>query len=290
MTFIELAKRVLSEAKEPLTVNEVWDIADKKGYINELNSSGATPIATLGAQLYTNKIFEKIGARPAKFKLKQNVTFTEQIVAAETKTSSTVKYKERDLHEIFVQYAHFFMGLYCKTIFHEKSDKKGKKYNEWVHPDIVGVSFKFESLGREALGILNQVAEPKIGLYSFELKKGKLEFGNLREYFFQAVSNSSWANEGYLVVESLDDEQEFQNELSRLVNSFGIGIIKLDKQNASNSVVVYEAQKRKNLDFEMIDKLAKLNPDFQAFLETIEIDAQGKRVNRQYYDAVMELE
>jgi hypothetical protein len=92
------------------------------------------------------------------------------------------------------------------------------------------------------------------------------------------------------VVESLDDEQEFQNELSRLVNSFGIGIIKLDKQNASNSVVVYEAQKRKNLDFEMIDKLAKLNPDFQAFLETIEIDAQGKRVNRQYYDAVMELE
>jgi hypothetical protein len=185
MTFIELAKRVLSEAKEPLTVNEVWDIADKKGYINELNSSGATPIATLGAQLYTNKIFEKIGARPAKFKLKQNVTFTEQIVAAETKTSSTVKYKERDLHEIFVQYAHFFMGLYCKTIFHEKSDKKGKKYNEWVHPDIVGVSFKFESLGREALGILNQVAEPKIGLYSFELKKGKLEFGNLREYFFK---------------------------------------------------------------------------------------------------------
>ena len=103
-------------------------------------------------------------------------------------------------------------------------------------------------------------------------------------------SNSSWANEGYLVVESLDDEQEFQNELSRLVNSFGIGIIKLDKQNTSNSIIIHEAQKRKSLDFEMIDKLAKLNPDFQAFLETVEIDAQGKRVNRQYYDVVIELE
>lgn len=290
MTFIELAKKVLSESKEPLTANEVWDIANKKGYIGELNSSGATPKATLGAQMYTSPSFEKIGARPARFKIKENVSFGEQTTAIEIKPDTVIKYKERDLHEIFVQYAHFFIGLYCKTIFHEKSDKKGKKYNEWVHPDIVGVSFKFESLGKEALDILNQVAEPKIGLYSFELKKGKLEFGNLREYFFQAVSNSSWANEGYLVVESLDDEQEFQNELSRLVNSFGIGIIKLDKQNASNSVIVYEAQKRKNLDFEMIDKLAKLNPDFQAFLETVEIDAQGKRVNRQYYDAVIELE
>jgi hypothetical protein len=29
--------------------------------------------------------------------------------------------------------------------------------------------------------------------------KKELNFSNLRESYFQAVSNSSWANEGYLV-------------------------------------------------------------------------------------------
>ncbi len=287
MTFIELAKKVLLENKDPLTAKEVWVYADKKGYIDQLNSSGATPSATLAAQMYTSPYFEKIGARPVKFKIKEADL---SIIEVAPPFPAVNKYKERDLHEIFVQYAKYFMGLYCKTIFHEKSDKKGKKFNEWVHPDIVGVNFKFESLGKEARDILNQVAEPKITLYSFELKKGKLEFINLREYFFQAVSNSSWANEGYLVVEDIDEEQEFQNELSRLVNSFGIGIIKLQKKDVFSSQIVYGAKEKTNLDFEMIDKLSKLNPDFQAFLDSISKDTQVERVNKQYYDNVLEIE
>lgn len=286
MTFMELAKKILVESKEPLTAREVWASAEKKGYIEQLNSSGSTPYATLGAQMYTSPYFEKIGARPIKFKLKENDSSIAELVPT---TPIINKYKERDLHEIFVQYAKYFMSLYCKTIFHEKSDKKGKKFNEWVHPDIVGVNFKFESLGKEALDILNQVAEPKILLYSFELKKGKLEFNNLREYFFQAVSNSSWANEGYLVVEDIDEEQEFQNELSRLVNSFGIGIIKLRRNDVPSSQIVYGAKQKTNLDFEMIDKLSKLNPDFQAFLDSISKDTQVQRVNKQYYDSVIDL-
>lgn len=32
-----------------------------------------------------------------------------------------------------------------------------------------------------------------------------MNFTNLREYYFQAVSNSSWANEGYIVALDIDD-------------------------------------------------------------------------------------
>ena len=42
-------------------------------------------------------------------------------------------------------------------------------------------------------------------LSSHELKI-KLTFSNLSEYNFQAASNSSWANEGYLVALEIDDD------------------------------------------------------------------------------------
>lgn len=45
---------------------------------------------------------------------------------------------------------------------------------------------------------------------------------------FQAVSNSSWANEGYLVVLQ-EIDSEVLSELRRLNQSFGIGVIKLEK-------------------------------------------------------------
>lgn len=50
-----------------------------------------------------------------------------------------------------------------------------------------------------------------IKLYSFELKKS-LNKGNYREAYFQAVSNSSWAHEGYLVASEIkQDENSFLN-------------------------------------------------------------------------------
>src|SRR5258707_14769867 len=47
-----------------------------------------------------------------------------------------------------------------------------------------------------------------IKLYSFEIKKS-LSFANLREAFFQAVSNSSWSQEGYLVAAELSSDEDF---------------------------------------------------------------------------------
>ena len=61
----------------------------------------------------------------------------------------------------------------------------------------------------------------------WSLKK-RLSFSNLREAFFQAVSNSSWANEGYLVAADISTDEDFQAELHRLSASFGIAIIQLD--------------------------------------------------------------
>ena len=61
--------------------------------------------------------------------------------------------------------------------------------------------------------------------------KKTLNFTNLREYYFQAVSNSSWANEGYIVALGIDEDDSFLAELKRLNNAFGIGVIKLNAEN-----------------------------------------------------------
>ncbi|WP_243251063.1 hypothetical protein [Clostridium sp. D43t1_170807_H7] len=52
-----------------------------------------------------------------------------------------------------------------------------------------------------------------------------MNFSNLREYYFQAVSNLSWANEGYLVALEIDDEPLLRDELRRLNNSLRKGIM-----------------------------------------------------------------
>ena len=112
-------------------------------------------------------------------------------------------------------------------------------------------------------------------MYSFEIKKD-LGFHNLRESFFQAVSNSSWANEGYLVSANIDQDEELLSELKRLSTAFGIGVIKLDIDDPDASEITFLAKHKGDLDWDTINKLANDNPDFSKFLKRIKIDLSSK--------------
>ena len=104
-------------------------------------------------------------------------------------------------------------------------------------------------------------------LFSFEIKKS-LSKGNYREAYFQAVSNSSWAHEGYLVAANFLQDDEFFTELERLASSFGIGIIHLDPEDIDGSNILYPARFRPSLDWETINKLCEQNLDFEKFCRT----------------------
>ena len=138
-----------------------------------------------------------------------------------------------------------------KTIFHEKSTSKKDKNQKWVHPDMVGISFlKLENKNSEALQwTVNR--NDTFRVHSYELKKEINNDYELKESFFQAVSNSSWANQGYLVAFYISDS--LSDELSRLSKAFGIGVIEL-KSNPFESQVLFPAS-FKELDFQTIDKL-----------------------------------
>ncbi|MFW6028805.1 MAG: hypothetical protein ACOCRO_00980 [Halanaerobiales bacterium] len=171
---------------------------------------------------------------------------------------------------------------YSKTIYHEKSKIRVKGKNEWLHPDVVSVYYPFNDYDNLTTQVQKSLSiDTLIKIFSFEIKKS-LNFSNLRQYYFQAVSNSSWANEGYLVCYYLEDDVEFMNELQRLNSSFGIGVIRLNPDDVVQSEIVFPARENLNLDWTTIDRLIGENLDFQQFFLAIIEDIQLGKIKSKY--------
>lgn len=296
MTFLELAKKVLKDEGHALTYKEIWKIAERKNYIKDLKGKGKTPWNTMAAQLYMNvrdnknSEFKKVSDRPAKFCLKNNYSKTvlKKQEITDIKKIDTNKFKkfeflEKELNPFLSYFAFHNLKCYTKTISHSLSSKK--EFGEWVHPDIVGCNFLFEGWENDVLELKTSIGEVSIKLYSFELKR-ELNASNLRESFFQTVSNSSWANEGYLVTSKISEN--IMNELSRLSSSFGIGVILLDINKVELSEVILPTRFKENLDWEMIKKLASMNENFKEFIKRIKNDISNKEVVKERYNNVLD--
>jgi uncharacterized protein len=296
-TFLQLAKKILSEEKRPLSYTEMWNIAVERGHDKLVGSTGKTPWQSLGALLYVdvrdnpNSIFMTIGERPKRFILKKQYDslkdshseFIEEPEAVVQKYT----YQEKDLHPLMVYYGSLYMKAYLKTIRHNLSGKKS--YGEWVHPDIVGCYFPFADWDSEVVEVSSLLGNSAIKLYSFELKK-VLSFSNLRESFFQAVSNSSWANEAYLVAAEIEKDDEFMNELRRLSTAFGIGVIELNVEDPDSCETILPPIIKDIVDWDTVNKLASMNSDFKKFLRRIKIDMNSREVRKEMYDAVWDKE
>ncbi len=285
MTYIELAKKVLEQAKRPLKPKEIWERACEMGLDKERSSIGKTPWSTLGTDLGKDKkqfyvarkegktFFYWLKSREREFPPQEtsNAEDDEQSECSDAAKKQKNSFDERDLHKLLVKFLSEDPNfrLLCKTIRHEKclKDKKGKC--EWNYPDIVGVYFPYNKYNNkykgETLKFLHHTGQKRHKLFSFELKI-RINFSNLKESYFQAVSNSTWANEGYLVVFDIDDE--VLNELRRLNQSFGIGVIKLESE-ISNSKILLPAKERE-IDIPTLNMLIEQSPeDFKPFMERI---------------------
>ncbi len=300
MNFIELAEKIIKEENKPLTQNEIWELAKFKGYDKFVNTSGKTPWNTIGARLYVDirdnpsSKFVKLKLKPTKFFLKSllnnlnNIDY--QNISSnylDEKHESKIRFKERDLHKFLSYFVYTYRFIYTKTIYHEESNKK--QFSQWLHPDIVGVYFPLEEWENEILDISKEIGSVGIKFFSYEIKK-ELNFSNLRESFFQAVSNSSWANEGYLVAANIETDEEFLNEIKRLNAAFGIGIIKLDIDDPDSSEVLYPAKEKESVDIETMNKIAQVNPNFKEFLKRIKSDLTSKEIRKEKYDKVFDIE
>lgn len=301
-SFLDLAAEVLKLASVPLTYQQCWEEGKARGLTKKVKTKGKTPWHTMGAQLYVDvrdnpdSRFIKVGRRPTRFFLKSRQSELSEALLQKLEIEEAKKpvqkttYHERDLHPILTYFVYanptFSRGrsIYTKTIFHESSRRRG--YNEWLHPDIVGVYLPIGDWNKDVIKFNQLIDNNSIRLFSFELKKN-LNKSNYRESFFQAVSNSSWAHEGYLVAAEIMQDDDLLAELERLSSSFGIGIIHLRLSDFNSSSVLFPAHNREVLDWETVNKLCEQNKDFAKFIQDVKIDFESERVHRSEYDTVI---
>ncbi|MBF0317666.1 MAG: hypothetical protein HQL04_05770 [Nitrospirae bacterium] len=294
MTFLELAKRILTEEKKPLSSSEIWDIAVRNGYNNLVATKGKTPVATLSVRLYCDirdnkdSHFSKVGTMPRRFQIKNLPINNEPISTGQAQDKRVIQkkmegYKEIDIHPFLTYYVYTRLEIYTKTINHITSKKKD--FGEWVHPDMVGCYYPIENWQDDVVDFSVSIGNMPIKLFSFEIKR-ELTFGNLRESFFQSVSNSSWAHEGYLVAVEISQEDDFTKELKRLSSSFGIGVIRIDIKDPDSSETLFPAKTKENLDWETINKLATMNPDFSSFISRVNNVVKTRKIEKVLYDKV----
>ena len=300
-SLFDIAINTLEKEQTALTAEEIWDRSEALGTRRGFESKGKTPAATLGAVIYRDignngdqSPFRQVSKSPAKFCLQQyKDNFTEPAEGDIKVESAPIvrqesNFDERDLHPLLVYFVqgHQHFRARTKTIYHEGSERKPKGMNEWLHPDLVSVRFPFDDYVKGVIETQEKMAANSVRLYSFEMKK-ELNMGNLRASYFQAVSNSSWAHEGYLVALDIDWEN-VREECRRLNKAFGIGIIRLNADaDVDESEILFPSRIEETIDWDTVDKLARANPDFLKFLELIKEDSGLGKVRHAEYDPVL---
>ncbi|SKA00196.1 hypothetical protein [Pantoea eucalypti] len=184
-------------------------------------------------------------------------------------------YTEYELYPLLSRYASSSLNVHVRRVDEKKSKKGPFKSNKWVHPDIVGIQdigHNWCSLTKDAI---SRIGGKRAFLWSFEVKK-YLVISNVREAYFQAVSNSSWSHFGYLVAANI--ESNCIDELTVLNAAHGIGVILIDVHNPSESQILFQAKEKVSLDWQTINRLIELNPDFKEYIDLLNQFSLNKKL------------
>lgn len=282
MKLINLIIEVLKSSNVPLTQGDILELIEKDPehkYCEEFFRVDV-PRSAVARQLTkyssgSKPIIKKVEAR--KF----------QLISEDVPRETLLK--EYDLHPTLVRFAFDRFNVHCKTINAVKVKTRGNKINKWSNPDIAGINFSLFNLNDlfrsevEKQGIIsNKVAQ----FFSFELKL-KIDKSNLTECYFQAVSNSSWANFGYLVVGDLDKDKNFIANLVRLNSGYGIGVIQLNASEPSESEIIVSAREKEAVDINFMNYLSNINRDFYNFIEISKKIVDTKKIDNVFFDKII---
>lgn len=178
------------------------------------------------------------------------------------------EFTEHDLYPILIEFLKSELNLYCLRIDEKKSsNSRGQNGNQWLHPDIVAMQPLDKHWHDHVKTCVKHSSGQNVRLWAFEVKK-ELIGSNVRSSFFQAVSNSSWANEGYLVATSISNT-EVEEELRMLSALHGIGVILLNTENPTESEILLPAQRKQETDWQSMNRILKENKDFEHFMELV---------------------
>lgn len=179
---------------------------------------------------------------------------------------------ERDVYPMLIEFVSSETGASAFRINESTaSNRRGPGGNKWLYPDIVAIEALTSGMNKEVIGALQHSGERRARLWSFEVKR-LLNRSNVREAYFQAVSNSSWASFGYLVAAEIEGADTL-NEIQMLYAVHGIGLIEVDMSSPTESILRIPAREKLSIEWSMCSRLADENRDFSSFMKRL----------RQYY-------
>jgi hypothetical protein len=121
-------------------------------------------------------------------------------------------------------------GQFPVLLNHNEGAKRPSGINRWKYPDVISLQWNVlhaesaEEFDENTLDVMQGLGEPPFELISSELKVD-LRPSNLREAFFQCVSNSRWAHMAQLVVASAISDDSVVAELARLGPSYEVTVL-----------------------------------------------------------------
>lgn len=180
---------------------------------------------------------------------------------------STPNFTEQDLYPLLIDYLDTELKLHSWRINEKSSrNKQGSGGNHWLHPDIVAMQLVDKGWDEIVRSCVKQGVGQRVRLWSFEVKK-ELTTSNVRRSFFQAVSNSSWANEGYLVAASITNN--VMDELKMLSALHGIGVLLLNAENPTESEILLPARAKADIDWQSVNRIVVENKDFKKYIKAV---------------------
>jgi hypothetical protein len=292
---LNLAKNVLdclkSKSEERLTARQIAEwifktypvecqekkISSRGDYMNTDADIVHQLVAEIGSQRprlqRRHPELKTTEGRPRKYFYSEKSDMAE-VAAAEGETAfptadtHVIKLSEHGMYGLLSAYLREEFGVYSMRIDEKRSsDKRGPNGNRWLYPDVVGMEDLGAEWHQEVRDCVSQYADKRTKLWSFEAKL-LINRSNVRECFFQAVSNSSWANLGYLVACEIEG-QDTLKELRMLFGAHGIGLIKLDAESSAESQVLIPARERDEIDWDMANRLAIENRNFLDYVKLV---------------------
>lgn len=175
---------------------------------------------------------------------------------------------ERDLYPMLIDFISSEIGASAFRINEgTASNRRGPGGNKWLYPDIVALEALTSGMNKEVVGALQHSGERRARVWSFEVKR-LLNRSNVREAYFQAVSNSSWASFGYLVAAEIEGPDTLR-EIQMLYAVHGIGLIEIDMESPTESVLRIPAREKLSIEWSMCSRLADENRDFSTFMKRL---------------------
>lgn len=248
--------------------NEEKDMAIINAIVAEISGERRRTIQKQDARIKTTE------ERPRKYYYTTQ-TDQDEIEDAESQKSSessvqrdTINLLEHDLYPMLSSFLWAEYGIYSKRIDEKRSSNtRGANGNKWLYPDLVAMEDLTTDWDQKIKDCVQQYSGKKTKLWSFEVKL-LINRSNVRQTFFQAVSNSSWANYGYLVAAELEGS-DTKRELQILSALHGIGFILLDAKTPVESQVLIPARERTEIDWDAANRLIEENRDFKDFIEEV---------------------